>query len=79
MAAPCGYPGGMEREVQVREVEEVASRSGTTRFVLRDDEGNEYTTFRPQIGREAMRFQGKPALITFHEEERPAFRVIQVG
>ena len=58
----------------MREVEEVASRSGTTRFVLRDDEGNEYTTFRPQIGREAMRFKDKPALITFHEEERRGFR-----
>jgi hypothetical protein len=42
--------------------------------VLRDDEGNEYTTFRPQIGHEAMRFKGKRAVITFHEEERRGFR-----
>jgi hypothetical protein len=46
----------MEREADVRDVEEVSGRSGTTRFVLRGDEGNEYTTFRPQIGREAKRF-----------------------
>jgi hypothetical protein len=64
----------MEREVDVRDVEEVSGRSGTTRFVLRDDEDNEYTTFRPQIGREAMRFRGKRAVITFHEEERRGFR-----
>jgi hypothetical protein len=64
----------MEREVDVRAVEEVSGRSGTTRFVLRDDEGNEYTTFRTQIGREAMRFKGKRAVITFHEEERRGFR-----
>jgi hypothetical protein len=64
----------VEREVQVRHVEEVASRSGTTRYVLRDDEGNEYTTFRPPIGREAQQFEGKRAVVTFHEEERRGFR-----
>ena len=69
-----GYSRGVEREVEVRQVEEIAARSGATRFVLRDDEGNEYTTFRPQIGREAMRFKGKRAVITFHEEERRGFR-----
>src|ERR687897_899645 len=71
---PDGYSRGMEREVDVRDIEEVSGRSGTTRFVLRDDEGNEYTTFRPQIGRDAMRFKGKRAVITFHEEERRGFR-----
>jgi hypothetical protein len=42
--------------------------------VLRDDDGNEYTTFRARIGQEAMRFEGKRATITFHEEERRGFR-----
>src|SRR5690242_17823216 len=65
---------GVEREVQVRQVEEVAGRSGTTRYVLRDDEGNEYTTFRPPIGQEARRFEGKRAVVTFHDEERRGFR-----
>jgi hypothetical protein len=69
-----GYPGGVDREVRVREVEELSGRSGTTRFVLRDDEDNEYTTFRERIGREAMRFRGKRARIQFHEEERRGFR-----
>jgi hypothetical protein len=63
----------VEREVLVREVEELSGRSGTTRFVLRDDEDNEYTTFRDRIGREAMRFRGKRARIEFHEEERRGF------
>jgi hypothetical protein len=63
----------VEREVLVREVEELSGRSGTTRFVLRDDEDNEYTTFRDRIGREAMRFRGKRARIQFHEEERRGF------
>jgi hypothetical protein len=64
----------MDAEVQVREVEEVETRSGKTRYVLRDDEGREFTTFRPQIGREAARFQGRRARIEFHEEERNGFR-----
>jgi hypothetical protein len=63
----------VEREVRVREVEERANRSGTTRFVLCDDEGNEYTTFRSGIGQEAMRFRGKRARIEFHEEDRRGF------
>jgi hypothetical protein len=64
----------MEREIDVREVQELETRSGKTRYVLRDDEGNEYTTFRPGIGREAARFEGKRARIEFHEEERNGFR-----
>jgi hypothetical protein len=63
----------VEREVRVREVEEVAGRSGATRFVLRDDEGNAYTTFRDRVGREAKRFEGKRARIEFHEEDRRGF------
>lgn len=68
-----GVPGGVEREVRVREVEEVAGRSGTTRFVLHDDEGNEYTTFRARVGEQARRFAGRRAVISFHEEERRGF------
>jgi len=60
--------------VQVREVEELTAKSGSTRFVLRDDEDNEYTTFRTRIGQEAMRFRGKRARIEFHEEERRGYR-----
>jgi hypothetical protein len=63
----------VEREVRVSEVEELTGRSGTTRFVLRDDDGTEYTTFRARIGQEAMRFRGKRARIEFHEEERRGF------
>ncbi|GAA5130783.1 hypothetical protein GCM10023320_53150 [Pseudonocardia adelaidensis] len=59
--------------MRVREVEELSGRSGTTRFVLRDDADNEYTTFRDRIGREAIRFRGKRARIEFHEEDRRGF------
>jgi hypothetical protein len=64
----------MDAEVLVRDVEEVETRNGKIRYVLRDDDGREYTTFRPQIGREAARFEGKRARIEFHEEDRNGFR-----
>ena len=63
----------MDLEVLVKDVDEVETRSGKTRYVLRDDQGREYTTFRPQIGREAARFKGRRARIEFHEEERNGF------
>ena len=64
----------MDLEVLVKDVEEVETRSGKTRYVLRDDQGREYTTFRPQIGRDAARFAGRRARIEFHEEERNGFQ-----
>lgn len=57
----------MER-VDVKE-----TRNGNRRFVLRDTDGKEYTTFRPQIGEAAAKYQGKRARITFHEDERNGF------
>jgi hypothetical protein len=63
----------MVATVLVREVERTQTRGGNTRFVLRDADGNEYTTFRPQIGEEAARFEGKRARIDYHEEERNGF------
>ena len=64
----------MEVEVHVAEVSEVETRTGKTRYVVRDDQGNEYTTFRPAIGKEAARFEGRRARLSFHEEERNGFR-----
>jgi hypothetical protein len=63
----------MEAEVFVESVEETTTRSGNTRFVLRDGDGREYSTFRPAIGKEATRFHGRRAQIQFHEEDRGGF------
>ena len=63
----------MDAEVLVAEVEEIETKSGKVRYVLRDDAGREYTTFRPQIGREAARFRGRRARVEFHEEDRNGF------
>ena len=58
----------------VQSVEEVETKSGKIRYVVRDADGKEYTTFRPAIGREAGKFEGRHAHIAFHEEERNGFQ-----
>ena len=63
----------MEADVRIEKVEAVQTRGGNTRYVVRDDQGREYTTFRPTIGREAQQFEGKRAHVEFHEDERNGF------
>jgi hypothetical protein len=63
----------MEAQVTVARVEVSETRNGNRRFVLRDVGGKEYTTFRPQIGKEAAKYEGRRARVTFHEEERNGF------
>jgi hypothetical protein len=63
----------VEEEVTVSRVEVNETRSGNRRYILRDSSGNEYTTFRPQIGEEAVKHEGKRVRIRFHEAERNGF------
>ena len=72
--ASSGYHKAMEVDVLIQSVEEVETRSGKIRYVVRDADGKEYTTFRPAIGREAAKFEGHRAHIAFHEEERNGFQ-----
>jgi len=60
----------MEETVTVRDVKALKTRSGTVRFVLVDDAGREYTTFRPEIGEQARQALGRRARIEFHEQQR---------
>jgi hypothetical protein len=61
------------REVRVVEVKGLKTRSGNTRFVLVDEDGNEYTTYREGIARRALEAEGRRARIRFHEQERNGF------
>ena len=70
---PSGYTRPVEADTLIHAVEEVETKTGKTRYVVRDAEGREYTTFRPGIGREAARFEGRRAHIEFHEEDRNGF------
>jgi hypothetical protein len=63
----------MEKDVRVESVKALQTKSGNTRYVLRDDEGNEYTTFKEDIARQAVAAEGKPARIQFHEQQRGEF------
>ena len=69
-----GTGAGVEATVLVRSVEPVQSRSGNTRYVLTDEDGNEYVTFREEIGKRAAEFRGKRARIEYHETQRGNFR-----
>src|SRR3954454_5522915 len=60
----------MEAVVHLDEVKDVETRGGNVRYVVRDREGNEYTTFREQIGKRARELEGQTARIEFHEQQR---------
>lgn len=62
-----------ETEVRVREVKAFKSRSGNTRFVLVDDQGNEYSTFKEPIAAKLPGIEGRRARIKYHEQERDGF------
>jgi hypothetical protein len=62
-----------ERELIVEEVKAFKTQSGNTRFVLRADDGSEYTTFKEAIARAAVAAEGKHAHIEYHEQERNGF------
>jgi hypothetical protein len=64
----------MESTVQVADVRTFQTKSGNTRYVLRDETGKEYTTFREEIGRAALESQGRKARIEYHEEQRGGFQ-----
>jgi hypothetical protein len=64
----------VEAEVRVAEVQALKTKSGNTRFVLRDDAGGEYSTFREEVARQALAAEGRRARITYHESERGGYR-----
>jgi hypothetical protein len=60
----------MEREVRVEKVEAFKTKSGNVRYVLKDADGNEYTTFRESIGERAQQLVGQRVRIEYHEQQR---------
>jgi hypothetical protein len=63
----------VDATVTVRDVQALKTRSGNVRFVLVDDGGREYTTFRSEIAEQARRALGHRARIEFHEQQRGEF------
>ena len=64
----------MDADVLVESVQSRRAEERHTRYVVRDADGREYSTFRPAIGKAAAGFEGKRAHIQFHEEERNGFQ-----
>ena len=60
----------MEAVVKIDEVHTFETRSGNSRYVIKDGDGNEYTTFRETIGNEAKRLEGNRVRIQYHENQR---------
>ena len=64
----------MEAVTTIDEVRTFDTRGGNTRYVVRDADGNEYTTFREAIGDKANELQGQRVRIEYHEEQRGDYR-----
>jgi hypothetical protein len=60
----------VEAQVKIDDVRTFETSGGNTRFVVRDADGKEYTTFREAIGEAAKRAEGRRARIEFHESKR---------
>jgi hypothetical protein len=60
----------MDAVVNIQEVRTFETRGGNVRYVIKDSEGNEYTTFREAIGDEAKRLEGTRVRIEYHENQR---------
>src|SRR4051812_9266897 len=63
----------METVTRVSRVDVNETRNGNRRFVVRGEDGGEYTTFRPTIGEQAVALEGRRARIQYHEEDRNNF------
>jgi hypothetical protein len=63
----------MEAVKTIESVRTFETRGGSTRYVIRDTDGDEYTTFRERIGARAAELEGQRVRIEYHEEERGRF------
>ena len=64
----------MEAVTRIEEVRTFETRGGNLRYVVRDEDGKEYTTFREAIGGRAAELQGRRARIEFHEQQRGQYQ-----
>lgn len=60
----------MERETVIEDLRTFETKAGNTRYVARDADGNEYTTFREEIGDAARRAKGARVRLSYHEQQR---------
>jgi hypothetical protein len=64
----------MEAVVTLAEVRTFETRNGNVRYVGRDEDGNEYTTFREDIGERAKQLEHARVRIEYHEDRRGRYQ-----
>jgi hypothetical protein len=62
-----------EEEVRVAELKAFKTRNGNTRYVLVDDQGREFSTFKEQIAAKLPGLEGRRARVKYHEQQREGF------
>jgi hypothetical protein len=62
-----------EEEVRIAEIKAFKTKNGNTRYVLVDERGKEYSTFKEQIAAKLPGLEGKTVRITYHEQQRQGF------
>jgi hypothetical protein len=60
----------MEAVTMIADVRTFETRGGNARYVVRDVDGNEYTTFREAIGEQASKLEGRRVRLEYHEAQR---------
>jgi hypothetical protein len=60
----------MDKVITIESVKTFETRGGNARYVVRDTDGNEYTTFRERIGDSAAELEGQRVRIEYHEGQR---------
>lgn len=68
----------MEAVTNIDSVRAVKTKGGNVRYVVRDSDGREYTTFREAIGKRAGEFEGQRVRIEYHEEQRGDYTNVYV-
>jgi hypothetical protein len=68
----------MEKISRIEDVRSVETRGGNVRYVVRDSDGNEYTTFREPIGKQAQGLRGARVRIQYHEDQRGQYQNVYV-
>jgi hypothetical protein len=63
----------MEAVVTLAEVRTFETSRGNTGYRMRDDGGQEYTTFREAIGKRAQELEGHRVRVEYHEVQRDRY------
>ena len=60
----------MDAVITIESVKTFETRGGNARYVIRDADDKEYTTFRERIGARAAELEGQRVRIEYHEGQR---------